>query len=237
MNKSKNSTESYWDSLLQTLKSKKWDYLLSFFTMIIGIWIGFYLSNLSGQKSKNESTIAKLNYLYDECASNLHSGEKIYEQLNDTTQKRYMFPQIITFASDALELDDNLYNVVNTELYSLLLRYFRQIKELQSGMDTYCDYLNRNNNIFNEELLSMNEYLIRYSAFFIATSFELRNYLRKRNFSSMSYRKIYVEQGDKINDIRQHILDGKFRFVRPESTYNIQKSRLDTLVSKRKIRE
>ena len=203
--------------LLNTLKERKWDYLINFFVMLIGIWVGFYLANLSDQERKNEATLNNLGYLYTECADNFATAKGIYSQLINRGLLQPLAPSLERYSILSLVADANLNNIVDLELYSLLLSYSKLTGFINRSITVYNNIF-LNNDFANTDKLQMRHFLINRTAKFIAINYDLRDQLRDKGFYQRTTIDIDYEINSRINGITNYILNGEFTLTHPDGT-------------------
>lgn len=200
------------------LANFKWNYVINFFVTIVGVFLGVSLSNWSTHSFKNEITKNTLNLLYDECFHNLAACRQIYLQLNDTSFTNYDFPLVIIDISNKLILDDNFYNVGNIELFTLLSRYLKVAKNLNSKLDSYSE------SFPNDKSLVLNEILILETSMLIALNYRIREKLRDLNLVTQWATDMYSVTQKELEKIAQAVIDGKFNVIIKDSTYALPKS-------------
>ncbi len=200
------------------LANFKWNYVINFFITLVGVFLGVSLSNWSNQSFKNESTTNNFNLLYTECATNLTVCKEIYIQLNDTSFTDYDFPLIFLDVSNKLIRDDNFYNVGNIELYTLLLLYLNEAKNLKLQLNSYSV------SFLNDKSMVLNEILLLKTSMLIALNYRIREKLRDFNLVTHFVTNMHYENLKELKKIAQAVIEGNFNLSIKDSTYALPKS-------------
>ena len=208
---SKEKSKSKTKEILTTLREKKYEFLINFIVMLIGIILGFQIEGKIKQISLNKTTKTKLQIMYLESEYNLINAKHIYDLCNDNTSIKISFKKMDDLAARAVTNDENIYNILQPDKISLTLGYIDVIQTLNLTYETYINYLESIGYINNPKAESLKEIVKENSVSFMATCCVLQQKLKSSIDEKRYDRKELSETELEIQKAEENILQGRFQ--------------------------
>lgn len=197
--------------ILNTLRDKKYELLINFFVMLIGIILGFQIEGRIKQISLNNNTRTKLHIMYLESEYNIIKAKHIYDICSDKTILKISFKKLDDLAARAATNDENIFNILQPNKISLTLGYIDAIQTLNSTYETYINYLESIGYENNSKAEALKEIVKDNSIGFIATCCVFQQKL-KPTLDEKEYDKKELSEIDlEIQKAKENISRGNFK--------------------------
>lgn len=188
----------------KTFKEIKWELLLSFIAMVLGILLGFYLSNLGQNYSNKQNTLSILRSLHSETEYNMENGKVIKRHLSDTINYKHIFPKTTTLVASSVIIDKNIFNVIEIPLYNKIRGYVQICENINYMLPIYNQHLQNNNYLHDSSLEEMKRKIVQQASQMMAYSMFIRIELKKIlkfNIDFLEKKKEYNKSIDSLYNI------------------------------------
>jgi len=197
--------------IFTTFRDKKYELLLNFVAMIIGVLVGFQLEGIRKQNSLNRNTRTKLHIMFLESEYNLTIGKNIYDICIDTTTQKLNFKKLDDLAARITFEDENVFNILQPYKISLIRSYIDAIHTLNITNEKYINYLESIGYKNNSKAESLKKLVEKNSLGFLATCYvlqqEFKSFFNKKEYEKRKIKEVELE----IQKAKELILQGKFK--------------------------